>query len=48
MQILLNLQSNALKFTERGKVEIFAKIEDRGDERYLEISVTDSGSGISE
>ena len=39
MQVLLGLQSNALKFTEEGKVEVNAKIFEEGDdennEKYL-------------
>ena len=52
-QILLNLQSNALKFTEKGSVTIRCEIDqvDYGEEsvkgKYLKISVIDSGMGIS-
>ena len=42
-QILLNLQSNAIKFTEKGQVMI--KVSN--DEEYLFISVIDTGAGIS-
>lgn len=45
MQVLLNLQSNALKFTETGRVEIRVSIEE-GD--YLHIEVIDTGLGIKE
>ena len=42
--MLLNLQSNALKFTDKGKVTIKAE----SDERKLKISVIDTGIGIKE
>jgi signal transduction histidine kinase len=42
-QIVFNLLSNAMKFTEKGKVELIAKSE----EGRLRISVRDSGIGIS-
>ena len=44
MQIILNLQSNALKFTEGGKVTIITSIL----EGVLKIQVKDTGVGISE
>jgi signal transduction histidine kinase/ActR/RegA family two-component response regulator len=43
-QILLNLASNAVKFTERGAVRIEVS---RLDEAQLKISVADSGIGIT-
>jgi signal transduction histidine kinase len=40
MQVLLGLQSNALKFTEKGKVETTVEvIEDDKEEKYLKISI---------
>lgn len=42
-QILLNLVSNALKYTERGEVMILAR---RADNDHLAISVRDTGIGI--
>jgi signal transduction histidine kinase len=41
-QVLYNLMSNALKFTETGEVVLTARTGDNG----LELSVTDSGIGI--
>ena len=49
MQVLLGLQSNALKFTQKGKVEIkieFISSEIDETENYLSISVIDTGIGI--
>jgi CheY-like chemotaxis protein len=44
-QVLLNLTSNAVKFTERGRVRIEVS---RLGETQLKVSVTDSGIGIDE
>lgn len=47
MQVLLGLQSNALKFTQKGKVETLIEIfHDYEGEKFLRISVKDSGIGI--
>jgi len=43
-QILINLFSNAAKFTDEGTIKVTAKTE----ENHLRISVKDSGPGISE
>ena len=50
MQVLLGIQSNALKFTETGQIEINVEIiEDLDkDVQHLKISVIDSGVGIAE
>lgn len=49
-QILLNLLSNALKFTAQGKIEVIWDWEDLGvlDCRGLRITVLDTGVGIPE
>ena len=46
MQVLLNLQSNALKFTERGYVKIEVSIEEKEGKKFLKIEVKDTGIGI--
>lgn len=48
-QILNNLFSNALKFTEEGKVELEIRaLEDFGDSIRIQISLADTGIGIEE
>jgi PAS domain S-box-containing protein len=48
-QVLLNLVSNAVKFTEHGEVVLRAGLAGRhGSRAVLHISVTDSGIGISD
>lgn len=51
MQVLLCLQSNALKFTVRGHVKIIVRIvedqEDQINNKLVEIAVEDTGVGIS-
>ncbi|PKL48270.1 MAG: hypothetical protein CVV42_10345 [Candidatus Riflebacteria bacterium HGW-Riflebacteria-2] len=46
-QILLNLLSNALKFTESGEISLQAKTKKDRDQELLEIKVSDTGCGIS-
>ena len=49
MQVLLNLQSNALKFTEAGEVEIQVSITtDDLNYKFLKVDVIDTGIGIKE
>jgi signal transduction histidine kinase/HAMP domain-containing protein len=44
VHIIQNLISNAVKFTEKGKVEIAGKLT----EKHIEITVSDTGIGIAE
>lgn len=48
-QIILNIAGNAIKFTKKGAVEVFAKLVSTTKEHYdIEISVKDTGIGIAE
>jgi PAS domain S-box-containing protein len=44
-QVLLNLLSNACKFTEHGTIELRASVEDEG--RWLSLRVADTGIGMT-
>ena len=44
--MILNLQSNALKFTNKGKITIVANQLLIKNEEHIEISVIDTGIGI--
>jgi signal transduction histidine kinase len=45
-QIILNLANNAIKFTEKGGVYLRLEKRMRGEDKVVEISVRDTGSGI--
>jgi PAS domain S-box-containing protein len=45
-QVLINLISNAIKFTERGAIVLTANLIEDGDSARIELSVSDSGIGI--
>jgi signal transduction histidine kinase len=48
-QIIINLTRNAIKFTEKGRVEVRAKVKESNNAKVLiEFSVTDTGIGISQ
>jgi CheY-like chemotaxis protein len=46
-QILLNLLSNAAKFTKQGRIMLVAKRSTGGDDDYLEFEVSDTGIGMT-
>ena len=47
-QILINLIGNAIKFTEKGYINIRARIEPVGEAQILRIDIQDTGIGIQE
>ncbi|MEJ6535234.1 GAF domain-containing hybrid sensor histidine kinase/response regulator [Pseudoalteromonas lipolytica] len=47
-QIVSNLLSNALKFTEQGEVTLTASAKELNDKVFLSFKVTDSGIGMTE
>ncbi len=46
-QIINNLLNNAIKFTEKGLIQITVRHQDIGKKRHLHIAVSDTGVGIS-
>ena len=46
-QVLLNLQSNAIKFTKKGGVVIRVSVYEINSEMFLKVKVEDTGIGIS-
>lgn len=47
-QILINLVGNAVKFTEKGKISIDARVESVPGSRALVVRVSDTGIGLTE
>ncbi|PRP76231.1 integral membrane sensor hybrid histidine kinase [Planoprotostelium fungivorum] len=47
-QVLVNLMSNAIKFTSLGEIVLHARMEGEGEPKNLVVSVTDTGIGITE
>ena len=47
MQVLLCLQSNAVKFSQNGTIRIKVEIVKQDENIYLQVSVIDSGIGIA-
>jgi signal transduction histidine kinase len=45
-QILVQLLTNALKFTEKGRIELAIRQRREADQEFLEIAVADTGIGI--
>ena len=49
VQVLINLTSNAVKFTEAGEVDVKVELEDQSDTRTkLRFSVSDTGIGLTQ
>ena len=47
MQVVLNLLSNACKFTERGQVDVSIAPVQADGRKWLDVAVTDTGIGMS-
>jgi two-component system, sensor histidine kinase len=45
-QIIINLISNALKYTENGVIKLKAEVEYSGDKEFIKIALIDTGIGI--
>jgi signal transduction histidine kinase len=47
-QILRNLFSNAVKFTEKGSISVYVELQEISSQRQLRIAVRDTGMGLSQ
>ncbi|QZH74867.1 MAG: response regulator [Erythrobacter sp.] len=47
-QVLLNLIGNAIRYTEKGGIDVEARLENSSEGKYLLLSVIDTGIGIEE
>ena len=47
-QILLNLLSNAAKFTSHGKITLTINTSESSKKQFIDFSITDTGIGLSE
>lgn len=47
-QILMNLVGNAVKFTDKGRIQIKVKILEENESRFLKFDIEDSGPGMSD
>jgi len=45
-QVLTNLMSNAVKFTEKGSIAVFVRVQDLKGDLFLHVSVKDTGIGV--
>ena len=46
-QVLLNLISNAIKFQNKGAIQVFATFQPKEDDSFIEITVKDQGIGMT-
>lgn len=47
-QILVNLIGNAIKFTDRGSIDVSVAVAGKADERELRVAIADTGIGITQ
>ncbi|MEQ8634365.1 PAS domain-containing hybrid sensor histidine kinase/response regulator [Gimesia maris] len=47
-QILMNLVGNAVKFTDKGRIQIKVKFLEENESRFLKFEIEDSGPGMSD
>lgn len=46
-QILMNLVGNAVKFTERGQIQLIVELSKQGETSFLQFDIQDTGPGMS-